>query len=131
MLPCFLRLFFFCFNLFFQLAKNIRAKYTNCPIPTVTHEFVFLKQHEKEDKLIMLIEKLKTYSGNDPVIIFCKNSKSCRAVDYHLNENGFSAVSLHSELPPLVYPFLLFLSFHLFANSLPLFLPRVKFTCKR
>ena len=87
----------------------MRGRNTNKPTAKVIHEFLRIKQHEKQDKLNELTQILKdNISDTSPVMIFCNSSKSCRAVDYHLNENGFNATSLHSGIPPKVCYYLTF-----------------------
>ena len=51
--------------------------------------------------------KRELKEGNQ-IIVFCKNAKSCRAIDYFLNENNYQTASLHGEMTARV---LLFFSF--------------------
>ena len=80
--------------------KTIRGRNTNRPTAKVAHDFLRIKQHEKQDKMIELVQVIKDHvTGTQPVMVFCNSSKSCRAVDYYLNENGYTATSLHSGIP--------------------------------
>jgi superfamily II DNA/RNA helicase len=80
-----------------------RAKNTNKPPPSVSHEFKYIKQSMKQDKLVELLSLLKIYLlDTESAMIFCNTPQSCRAVDYYLNENSFPVTSLHGDMPPKV-----------------------------
>jgi len=76
---------------------NIRKVITetvNKPSAGIRHEFIV----SPSDKKDILLQTLQREAGKR-MMVFCNTVDSCRAVEYILRENNFSATSLHGDIP--------------------------------
>lgn len=51
-----------------------------------------------DDKLGVLVIKLRETTASQ-TLVFCNTLASCRAVEHHLHEHGFSVTSFHGGIP--------------------------------
>lgn len=79
--------------------KRIVAPDTHLNLTNIRHELISLTNYDKNPQFLSILKQNQHKISKSGCIVFCNTIKSARSTDYLLNEQGFSAVSLHGEVP--------------------------------
>lgn len=83
----------------FPFLKKIVAPDTHLNLTNIRHELVRLTEYDKNPQFLSFLKANQHKISKSGCIVFCNTIQSARATDHLLNEQGYSAVSLHGEVP--------------------------------
>ncbi|KAL6962556.1 DEAD-box ATP-dependent RNA helicase 39 [Sarracenia purpurea var. burkii] len=82
----------------FQGILHLRTSTLHKKIASARHDFIKLSGSENKLEALLQVLEPSLAKGNK-VMVFCNTLNSSRAVDHFLNENQFSTVNYHGEVP--------------------------------
>lgn len=80
------------------LVKLVAAD-THLNLANIRHELTPLTSYDKNPQFLSILQTYHSRISRGGCIVFCNSINSARATEYFLRQNGYQAVSLHSEVP--------------------------------
>lgn len=75
--------------------KILIEKNVHMHLENLSHEFIHCTTLDKSEPLLALIKQLKSKS----ILIFTNSISSCHYLEFLFKNQGYKAVTLHSDLP--------------------------------
>ncbi|KRX03914.1 P-loop containing nucleoside triphosphate hydrolase [Pseudocohnilembus persalinus] len=76
-------------------------KNTHLNLHNITHEFIHCTTLDKKTPFLKLLKEIdrKIDKQDGGAMIFCNSIPSCQSLQYTMEQNGYSAVCLHGDIP--------------------------------
>ena len=79
--------------------RQIIETNTHLNLTHLKHDFIQLQEYDKNPLFGKVMQEVDSSLGSGSCVIFCNSIQSARATEHFINNLGYTAVSLHGDVP--------------------------------